>query len=78
MGKELVPNMIPSERSLVDLCKSETTALVGVLDVEEVIVEVVVSGITARGLQDLRLARSRDGLWFRRHGTGKGVCVYPP
>lgn len=55
-----IPDVVPAKRSLVDLSKSETAALVGVLDVEEVIVEVVVGSIASRCLGD---------------GRGRGSCL---
>jgi len=42
--------MVPSERRFVDLGESKSSSLVGVLDVCEVIVEVVESGVSTRGL----------------------------
>jgi hypothetical protein len=42
--------MVPSERCLVDFGQSKSATLVGVLDVREVIVEVVESGVSAGGL----------------------------
>lgn len=55
--------MVPSERSLVDLGKGKTTTLVGVLDMEEIVVEIVVGRISTRRLVD------GSGL----HGLGHGV-----
>lgn len=40
-GHDDSADMVPAERSLVDFCESETTALVGVGDVSIVVVEVV-------------------------------------
>ena len=42
-------NVVPAERSLVDLSESESAALVGVFDMGEVIVEVVESGVSTDG-----------------------------
>jgi hypothetical protein len=41
-------NMVPSERRLVDLGQGETSALIHVVDVSEVIVEVVESSVPSR------------------------------
>jgi hypothetical protein len=43
-------DVVPSERGLVDLSESESSSLVGVGNVCEVIVEVVESGIASGGL----------------------------
>lgn len=45
--------MVPSEWSLVDLSESETTTLIWILDVGEVIVEVVESRVSTGGLVHL-------------------------
>jgi hypothetical protein len=42
--------VVPSEGRFVNLGKSESSSLVGVLDVSEVIVEVVEGGVSTRGL----------------------------
>lgn len=44
--------MVPSERSLVDLGKGKTTTLVGILDMEEIVVEIVVGRVSTRRLVD--------------------------
>lgn len=49
-GDNAGANVVPSEWRLVDLGKSESSSLVGVLDVGEVIVEVVEGGVSTRGL----------------------------
>ena len=51
-GNNASTDVVPSERSLVDLSKSETSSLIGVLDVSEVIVEVVEGGVSTRRLGD--------------------------
>jgi hypothetical protein len=43
-------DMIPSERCLVDLSECESSSLVGVGDMGEVIVEVVEGGVASGGL----------------------------
>lgn len=42
-------DMIPAKGSLVDLCKSKSAALIGVLDMGEVIVEVVEGNVATSG-----------------------------
>jgi hypothetical protein len=42
-------DVVPTKRSLVDFSKSESSSLVGVLNMGEVIVEVVESGISTSG-----------------------------
>lgn len=42
-------NVVPAERSLVNLGKSESATLVGVFNVSEVIVEVVEGGVSTSG-----------------------------
>lgn len=49
-GDNTGTNVIPSERSLVDLGESKSPSLIGVLNVCEVIVEVVESGVSTSGL----------------------------
>ena len=44
--------MVPAEGSLVDLSEGETTTLIGILDVSEVIVEVVEGSVAAVRLLD--------------------------
>jgi len=44
--------VVPSEWSLIDLSERETSSLIGVLDVGEVIVEVVEGGVSTRRLGD--------------------------
>jgi hypothetical protein len=53
--------MIPAKRSLVDFRESETSALVWIANVREVIVEVVERSIPPGGLDDWS--------WVR-HGAG--------
>jgi hypothetical protein len=55
-------DVIPAKGSLVDLSEGETTALVGVGDVGEVIVEVVEGGVSTGGL-------------IEGNGSGDGHCV---
>jgi hypothetical protein len=43
-------DVVPSERSLVNLSEGESSPLIGVSDVGEVIVEVVEGGVPSRGL----------------------------
>lgn len=43
-------DMIPSERGLVDLSEGQSSSLIGILDVGEVVVEVVEGGVTTGGL----------------------------
>lgn len=40
--------MVPSKRSLVYLSKSETTTLIGILNMSKVVVEVVEGSISTR------------------------------
>lgn len=51
-GHQDSPHMVPSERSLVDLGKGKTTTLVGILDMEEIVVEIVVGRVSTRRLVD--------------------------
>jgi len=44
--------VVPPERGLVNLSESETSSLVGVGDVGEIIVEVVEGSVAPRGLID--------------------------
>jgi hypothetical protein len=53
-GDNTGADVIPSEGSLVDLGESETTSLIGIVDVDEVVVEVVVGIVTSRSLLDRR------------------------
>lgn len=73
--------MVPAERRLVDLGQSKATALVGVSDVSEVVVEVMEGCISSRGLVVLdvgtgQLARS-GGVHARgvRRFDDTGHCV---
>lgn len=52
-GYNTSSNVVPSERSFIDLSKSETTTLIGILDVSEVIMEVVEGIISTRRLHDV-------------------------
>lgn len=49
-GDDNGTDMVPAKRRLVNLGQCQTTALVGVSDMCEVVVEVVESGVSARGL----------------------------
>ena len=51
-GDNTSSDVVPSERSLVDLSESETSSLIRVLDVSEVIVEVVERSVSTRRLGD--------------------------
>lgn len=65
-GNHTSSDMVPAKGSLVDLCEGESSPLVGVLDVDEVVVEVVVGSIATGRLVD----RSRSWSWSRSHLDG--------
>jgi len=44
--------MVPANWRLIDLCESETTALIGIFDIGEVIVEVVEGVVSTSGRVD--------------------------
>jgi hypothetical protein len=50
MQDKTIPRILPSEWCLVNLGKRKTTTLVGILDVGEVIVEVVVCSVSSSSL----------------------------
>jgi len=65
--------MIPAEGGLVDFREGESSPFVGVLDVNEVVVEVVISGVATRRLLGRNGNRSRSHLeeeTRRRRGDG--------
>ena len=57
-------DMVPSERGLVDLSEGESSSLVGIGNVCEVIIEVVESGIASGGL--VGNSRSSHYIGYRR------------
>jgi len=58
-------NVIPSERSFVDLSECESSTLIGILNMGEIIIEIVEGGVSTRGrgwdsgshCRELRLSR---------------------
>ena len=56
-------DVVPSERSLVDLSEGQSSSLIGILNMGEVIVEVVEGSIAASGLVEL-------GSHFEEEGRG--------
>jgi hypothetical protein len=64
-GDNAGTNMIPSKRSLVDLGQSQTTTLIGILNVSKVIVKVV-KGIVASVGQDRHRGGSHGGFKFSK------------
>ena len=70
-GDNTGADVIPSEGSLVDLGESETTSLIGIVDVDEVVMEVVVGIVTSGSLLD---SRDHDEGWCRHSGGFGGHC----
>lgn len=62
--------MVPAERSFVDLSQGETAALIRVLDVDKVIVEVVVGGVSTGRLGDGGMVRL-----LGRHGCSLALTI---